>query len=81
MTGYGTTEKVEGEHTGGAGRVTNLRTVDLLEHLPHALDVVMVQEPCLRVLLILLKGYAERVGDVDCLSGVLPEEDTDYAFV
>ena len=56
-------------------------TVDLLEHFPHALDVVVVQEPSLWVLLILFEGYTKGIGDVDCLPVILPQKDTDYAFI
>ena len=42
-----------------------LHTIDLLEHLPHALDIVMVQKPSFWILLVLFKRNAERVGDID----------------
>ena len=58
----------------------NSRTVDLLEHLPHAVDVVVVEEPRLAVLLVLLEGDTEGVRDVDRAAVVLPQEDTDDAF-
>ena len=58
----------------------NSRTVDLLEHLPHAVDVVVVEEPRLAVLLILFKGDTEGVRDVDRGAVVLTQEDTDDAF-
>jgi hypothetical protein len=56
------------------------RTVDLLEHLEHALDVVVVEEPGLRVLLVLLERDPERVRDVDRLPVVLAEQDADDAL-
>ena len=52
-------------------------TIDLFEHLPHAFNVVVVEEPCLRVPFILFKGYSKRVRDVDCLAVVLPEQHAD----
>ena len=60
--------------------MANLRTVDLLEHVPHSLDVVVVEEPCLWVLLVFLERNAERVRDVDRLAVVLSEEHADYTL-
>jgi hypothetical protein len=57
------------------------RTVDLLEHLEHALDVVVVEEPRLAVLLVFLERDAERVRDVDRLPVVLAQEHADNALV
>ena len=48
---------------GAAGRCG--RTVHFLEHVVHALDVIVIEEPCLRVLLVLLERDTEGVGDVD----------------
>ena len=48
-----------GEHGGAGEGAANLRTVDLLEHLPHAIDIVVVEEPCLAVLLVLLERDGE----------------------
>lgn len=56
------------------------RTVDLLEHLEHRLNVVVVQEPRLGVPVILLERHAERVGNVDRLPVVLPEQHADDAL-
>ena len=56
-------------------------TINLLEHLPHPLDVVVIQEPCLWVSLVFFEGDTKGVGDVHCLAVVLAQEDTDYAFV
>lgn len=36
-----------------------LRTVDLLEHLEHRLDIIVVQEPRLGIPIVLLKRHAE----------------------
>ena len=58
----------------------NSPTVNLLEHLPHPLDIVMIQIPRLWIFLVFFKGDTERVGDVDGLAVVLPEEDADYTF-
>jgi hypothetical protein len=52
-------------------------TVHLLEHLPHPFDVIVVQEPCFRVLLVLLEGDTEGVGNVYRLAVILTEKDTD----
>ena len=40
----------------------------------------MIQIPRLWVFLVFFKGDTERVGDVDRLAVVLPEEDADYTF-
>ncbi len=40
-------------------------TIDLFEHLEHTLDIVMIEEPCLGILVVFLERYPERVGDVD----------------
>jgi hypothetical protein len=56
-------------------------TVHLFEHLKHLLNVVMVQEPSLRVSLVLLERDTERVCDVDCLPIVLTKEDADNALI
>ena len=55
-------------------RGRNSRTVDLLEHLPHALNIVVVEEPRLAVALVLLERNAERVGDVHGRAVVLPQQ-------
>lgn len=47
------------------------RTVHLPEHIIHAFNVVVVEEPGLWVLLILLERDTEGVGDVDSLAVVL----------
>ena len=48
------------DEDGSVGEVmTNLRTVDLLEHLPHALDVVVVEEPRLAIFVVFLERNAE----------------------
>ena len=41
------------------------RTVYLLEHFKHRFDVVMVEEPCLGIFVVLLKRHPERVGHID----------------
>lgn len=55
------------------------RTIDFLEHLPHALNVVMIEEPRLWVLLVLLERDSERIGNIHALPVILPEQYTDYA--
>ena len=52
-------------------------TVHLLEHLPHPFDVIMIQEPRLRVLLVLLEGDTEGIGNVYRLAVILAEKDPD----
>jgi hypothetical protein len=52
-------------------------TIDFLEHLPHALDIVVVQKPRLWILFILLKRYAKGVSYVDRLAIVLTQQ---YAY-
>lgn len=39
-------------------------TVDLLEHGEHVLQIVVIQEPNLRILVILLEGQRKAVGDI-----------------
>lgn len=56
------------------------RTVDLFEHVVHALDVIVVEEPRLAVLFVLLEWDTERIGDVDGLDVVLSQEDADDPF-
>jgi hypothetical protein len=56
------------------------RTVDLLEHLEHPLDVIVVEEPCLGIFVVLLKRHSERVGHIDRLAVILAEEHTDDAL-
>ena len=56
-------------------------TVNLLEHLPHAFDIIVVQEPCFRVLLVLFEGDTEGVGNVYRLAVILTEKDTDDTLV
>ena len=56
-------------------------TVDLLEHLPHAIYIVVVQKPSFRILVILLKWNTEGICDVDGLPVVLSKEDANYAFI
>ena len=56
-------------------------TVHLLEHFPHSFDVVMVQEPCFRVLLVFLERNPEGIGNVHRLAGVLTKKDADDTFV
>ena len=53
-------ESVYGSATSGCER-----TVHFLEHVIHALDVVVIEEPCLRVLLVLFERDTEGIGDVD----------------
>jgi hypothetical protein len=55
-------------------------TVDLLEHLPHAFDVIMVQKPSLAILLVLLEWYPKRICDVYRFAIVLAKKDTDHAL-
>ena len=55
-------------------------TIDLFEHLEHALDIVVVEEPRLGVLVVLLERNPERVGDVDRLARVLTEQHAHDAF-
>ena len=68
------------EHSGTEGGTKNLRTVDLLEHLPHALDVVVIEEPRLAILVVLLERDTERVRDVHRRAVVLPKENAHDAF-
>ena|SRR6267142_938525 len=49
----------------GEGGIRRARTVDLLEHLEHPLDVIVVEEPCLGIFVVLLKRHSERVGHID----------------
>jgi hypothetical protein len=49
----------------GVPKEVKQRTVYLLEHFKHRFDVVMVEEPCLGILVVLLKRHPERVGYVD----------------
>ena len=53
------------------------RTVHLLEHLVHPLDIIMIQEPRLRILLVLLERDPKRVRYIDRFAVVLPQEDAD----
>ena len=55
-------------------------TIDLLEHLVHPLDIIMVQEPRLAILLVLLKRDAKRVRHIDRLSIILPKQHTNHTF-
>lgn len=48
-----------------------LFTVNLLEHLPHPLNIVMIQEPCLGIFLVLLERDGERIGHIHSLAIVL----------
>ena len=52
-------------------------TVHLLEHLPHPFDVIVVQEPCFRVLLVLFERDAEGIGNVDGLAIILAKKYAD----
>lgn len=52
-------------------------TVHLLEHLPHPFDVIVVQEPRFRVLLVLFERDAEGIGNVDGLAIILAKKYTD----
>ena len=67
-------EKTDMSSAARADEGGNLRTVDLLEHLPHALDVVVVEEPRLAILVVLLERDTERVRDVHRRAVVLAEE-------
>ena len=58
-----------------------LDTVDFLEHLPHPFDVVVVQEPCFRIFLVLLERDTEGIGNVYRLAVILTEKDTDDTLV
>ena len=55
----------------------NLRTVDLLEHLPHRLDIIMIEESSFAVILILFERRREGVRHVDDLAVVLSQK---YAY-
>lgn len=52
----------------------NSRTIHLLKHLEHPINIIMVQKPRLRVLLVLLERDPERVRHIDRLAVVLPQE-------
>ena len=52
-------------------------TVHLLEHLPHPFDVIVVQEPRFRVLLVLFERDAEGIGNVDGLAIILAKKYAD----
>ena len=52
-------------------------TVHLLEHLPHPFDVIVVQEPRFRVLLVLLERDTEGIGNIYGLAVILTEKNTD----
>ena len=50
--------------------------IDLLEHVVHMLQVFVVQEPDVSVLLVLVEGQSERIGDVEnTFRGPRPEQD------
>lgn len=53
------------------------RTVHLLKHLIHPLDIIMIQEPRLRILLVLLERDPKRVRYIDGFAVVLPQEHAD----
>lgn len=57
------------------------RTINLLEHLVHLLNIIVVQEPCLAVFFVFFEWDAERVGDVDGLAIVLAKQHANNAFV
>jgi len=52
-------------------------TIDLFEHLEHTLDIIVIEEPRLGVLIVLLEGYPERIGDIDRLAVILTKQ---YAY-
>ncbi|SRR5258708_10118414 len=55
----------------------NWLTIDFFEHLPHAFDIIMVQEPSFAIFLIFFEGDSEGVGNIHGFSVILPEENTD----
>lgn len=57
------------------------RTIDFLEHFGHVFNVIVIQKPCLWILLVLFKRNPKRVGNVDCLAVILAEQDTNYPLV
>lgn len=54
-------------------QIDDRRTIDFLEHLPHSFNIIVIEEPSLRILLILFEGNSEGVGDIHGLSVVLTE--------
>jgi hypothetical protein len=56
------------------------RTVDLLEHVEHVLQVAVVQEPDRRVLLVLLKRHGKAVGHVDLAFERVAQQDAHDAL-
>jgi hypothetical protein len=58
-----------------------MHTIDLLEHIKHAFDIIMVQKPRFTVLFILFERDTKRVGDIYYFAVVLPKEDANDSFV
>lgn len=54
------------------GTRTHRRTINLLEHLPHSLDVIMVEEPCFWVLFVFFEWYRKRIGNIHAFAIILP---------
>jgi hypothetical protein len=56
-------------------------TIDLLEHLKHALDIIMVQKPRFAIFFILFEWNTKRIGNVYYLAIVLSKKDANDSFV